>query len=149
MMAACGEVPIRKGSKWAFGGVWGHIKGLYATRRIGISTSLIWLSWTLIGLAYPLYNVFLPAYLSSRGAAFGQPSPYITWRNYTLVNFSGIWGPVLAGWMCGTRLGRKYTMVIGALVTMAFFFAYTQVRTATQNVNINNMRDVGEVLTVL
>jgi hypothetical protein len=40
-------------------------------------------------------------------------------------------------------------MVIGALVTMAFFFAYTQVRTATQNVNINNMRDVGEVLTVL
>jgi MFS family permease len=85
-------------------------------------------------LAYPLFNVFLPAYLSSRGAAFGEPSPYITWRNYTLANFSGIWGPVLAGWMCGTRLGRKYTMVIGALVTMAFFFAYTQVRTATQNV---------------
>jgi hypothetical protein len=26
-------------------------------------------------------------------------------------------------------------MVIGALVTMAFFFAYTQVRTATQNVS--------------
>lgn len=36
--------------------------------------------------------------------------------------------------MCSTRLGRKYTMVIGALITMAFFFAYTQVRTATQNV---------------
>ncbi|KAH3920849.1 hypothetical protein HBI56_010940 [Parastagonospora nodorum] len=134
MMAACGELQITPGSKWALGGIWGHIKGLYATRRIGISTTLIWLSWTLIGLAYPLYNVFLPAYLSSRGAAFGQPSPYITWRNYTLVNFSGIWGPVLAGWMCGTRLGRKYTMVVGALVTMAFFFAYTQVRTATQNV---------------
>ena len=26
-------------------------------------------------------------------------------------------------------------MVIGAVVTMAFFFAYTQVRTATQNVS--------------
>ena len=61
-------------------------------------------------------------------------TPYITWLNYTLVNFSGIWGPVLAGWMCSTKLGRKYTMVIGALITMAFFFAYTQVRTATQNV---------------
>lgn len=36
--------------------------------------------------------------------------------------------------MCHTRLGRKYTMVIGALITMAWFFAYTQVRTATQNV---------------
>jgi hypothetical protein len=87
---------------------------------------------------YDADNVFLPTYLSSRGAAFGTPSPYITWRNYTLVNFSGIWGPVLAGYMCGTRLGRKYTMVIGALVTMAFFFAYTQVRTAAQNVSQRN-----------
>jgi hypothetical protein len=139
-MEACGTVDLaRKGkSKWGLGGVWMHIKGLYSTKRIGISTSLIWLSWTLIGLAYPLFNVFLPAYLSSRGAAFGQPSPYITWRNYTLVNFSGIWGPVLAGFMCETRLGRKYTMVIGALVTMVFFFAYTQVRTAAQNVSFSH-----------
>ncbi|EUC40730.1 hypothetical protein COCMIDRAFT_9439 [Bipolaris oryzae ATCC 44560] len=138
MMQDCGtteRAAARQGkSKWGFGQVAMHLRGLYATKRIGISTSLIWLSWTLIGLAYPLYNVFLPAYLASRGAAFGQSSPYITWRNYTLVNFSGIWGPVLAGWMCETRLGRKYTMVVGALVTMAFFFAYTQVRTATQNV---------------
>jgi hypothetical protein len=137
-MEACGVLETRAmqgKSKWGLGGVWSHIRGLYSTKRIGISTSLIWLSWTLIGLAYPLYNVFLPAYLSSRGAAFGEPSPYITWRNYTLVNFSGIWGPVLAGWMCETKLGRKYTMVVGALVTMSFFFAYTQVRTATQNVS--------------
>lgn len=136
-LASCGTLATRSTqgkSKWAPGAIGVHLKGLYATRRIGISTTLIWLSWTTIGLAYPLYNTFLPAYLQSRGAAFGQPSAYITWRNYTLVNFSGIWGPVLAGYMCHTRLGRKYTMVIGALVAMAFFFAYTQVRTATQNV---------------
>jgi hypothetical protein len=136
-LQACGTIATRSThgkSKWSPGEIGVHLKGLYATKRIGISTTLIWLSWTLIGLAYPLYNVFLPAYLSSRGAAFGQPSPYITWRNYTLVNFSGIWGPVLAGFMCHTRLGRKYTMVVGALITMAFFFAYTQVRTATQNI---------------
>jgi hypothetical protein len=136
-LQACGTLTTRASlgkSKWGFGTIGVHLKGLYATKRIGVSTSLIWLSWTLIGLAYPLYNVFLPEYLKSRGAAFGEPSPYITWRNYTLVNFSGIWGPVLAGYMCHTRLGRKYTMVTGALVTMAFFFAYTQVRTAVQNV---------------
>jgi hypothetical protein len=135
-MEACGIVDrvTARGtkSKWGFDEVALHLRGLYSTKRIGISTSLIWLSWTLIGLAYPLYNVFLPSYLASRGAQFGETRPYITWRNYTLVNFSGIWGPVLAGWMCGTRLGRKYTMVVGALVTMAFFFAYTQVRTADQ-----------------
>lgn len=134
-LQACGEIDrSATHGKSRFTEVWAHLKGLYVTKRIGISTSLIWFSWTLIGLAYPLYNVFLPEYLKSRGAAFGEPSPYITWRNYTLVNFSGIWGPVLAGFMCRTRLGRKYTMVVGALITMAWFFAYTQVRTATQNI---------------
>ncbi|KAF2709739.1 membrane transporter [Pleomassaria siparia CBS 279.74] len=134
-MEACGVVDPGRGSKskWGFGEIGIHLKGLYATRRIGISTSLIWLSWTLIGLAYPLYNVFLPAYLKSRGAQLGGQSSYVLWRNYTLVNFSSIWGPILAGYMCSTRLGRKNTMVIGALITMSFFFAYTQVRTAVQD----------------
>lgn len=50
---------------------------------------------------------------------------------------SGIFGPVLAGYMCGTRLGRKYTMVIGALITMIFFFCFTQVRSASQIVGFN------------
>ncbi|ORY19755.1 major facilitator superfamily domain-containing protein [Clohesyomyces aquaticus] len=139
-MRACGSIYSSRRdsgahakSRFSFGEVGVHLKGLYSTRRIGISTSLIWFSWTLIGLAYPLYNVFLPSYLESRGAEFGETSAYITWRNYTLVNTCGIFGPVLAGYMCATRLGRKYTMVVGALVTMAFFFAYTQVRSQAQN----------------
>lgn len=37
-----------------------HLSGLFATRRIGLSTGLVWLSWTLIGLAYPLFFLFLP-----------------------------------------------------------------------------------------
>ena len=37
--------------------------------------------------------------------------------------------------MCNTRLlGRKYTMAIGALVTMCFFFGYTAVRKDYQDV---------------
>ena len=64
--------------------VYMHLKGLFATKKIGFSTSMIWFSWTLIGLAYPLYNVFLPTYLASRGATFGEGSQYITWRNYAL-----------------------------------------------------------------
>lgn len=90
-LQACGEIDrSATHGKGRLTEVLAHLKGLYATKRIGISTTLIWFSWTLIGLAYPLYNVFLPDYLESRGAAFGQPSPYITWRNYTLVNFSGM-----------------------------------------------------------
>ncbi|MCJ1450161.1 hypothetical protein MMC28_000490 [Mycoblastus sanguinarius] len=114
-----------------------HLRGLYMTRKIGFSTTMIWFSWTLIGLAYPLYNVFLPSYLATRGADFGEASQYITWRNYAIVNVCGIFGPVIAGFLCRTPLGRKYTMVVGALITMAFFFAYTQVRSAAQNLGFN------------
>ncbi|KAF8863915.1 MFS general substrate transporter [Acephala macrosclerotiorum] len=115
-----------------------HFRGLFATKTIGLSTVLIWLSWTLIGLAYPLFYVFLSSYLASRGADFGNLSTYDTWRNYALVNISGIPGPMLAGWMCNLKfLGRKYTMVIGALVTMAFFFAYTAIRNQAQNVGFS------------
>ncbi|KAL4789427.1 major facilitator superfamily domain-containing protein [Aspergillus venezuelensis] len=113
-----------------------HLRGLYATKKMGLSTSLIWFSWLLIGLAYPLFNVFLPKYLESRGAQFGEDSPYITWRNYAITNMCGIFGPILAGFMCRLKWfwGRRGTMIIGALVTMIFFFSYTQVRTAAQNV---------------
>jgi hypothetical protein len=112
-----------------------HIRGLYATRKMGLSTSLVWFSWLLIGLAYPLYNVFLPSYLMSRGATFGQTSQYITWRNYAINNTCSIFGPILAGFMCRSRWfwGRRGTMIAGALVTMIFFFCYTQVRSASQN----------------
>lgn len=40
--------------------------------------------------------------------------------------------------MCNQKLlGRKYTMTIGALVTMTFFLAYTAVSTPAQNVGFS------------
>lgn len=114
-----------------------HLRGLFATRQMALSTLLLWLSWTLIGLAYPLFYVFLDDYLASRGANFAV-STYDTWRNYALVNIVSIFGPMLAGGLCNLRLlGRRYTMVLGALLTCAFFFAYTAVRTAAQNVGFS------------
>lgn len=80
-----------------------HLKGLFETKKIGLSTSLVWFSWLLIGLAYPLYNVFLPTYLATRGASFGEDRPSITWRNYAIVNVCGILGPLLAGPMCASK----------------------------------------------
>ena len=79
--------------------VWGHIRGLFETRRMALSTVLIWLSWTMIGLAYPLFNVFLPSYLQSRGAKFGQTSSDIQWRDYTIISLCGLLGPIPAGFM--------------------------------------------------
>ena len=98
------------------------------------STCLNIASWALMGIAYPLYNVFLPYYLQSRGASMGDGSTYTTYRNYAIVNVCSIFGPVIAGGLVEVRfLGRRYTMVIGALLTMTFLFAYTTVRTPVQN----------------
>jgi Major Facilitator Superfamily len=134
-----GSVAAHAKSRFSFGEVGGHLRGLFETKRIGLSTSLIWFSWLLIGLAYPLYNVFLPTYLQTRGAKFGAGGSYITWRNYAITNVSGIFGPVLAGYMCASKFfwGRRGTMIIGALLTMIFFFSYTQVRSASQNLGFN------------
>jgi MFS family permease len=45
---------------------------------------------------------------------------------------------MLAAALCEVRfLGRRYTMVIGALITSAFFFASTAVRNEAQNVGFN------------
>ncbi|KAH9908193.1 MFS general substrate transporter [Xylariomycetidae sp. FL2044] len=137
-LEACGPVQgAHSESRVSFRETAVHLSGLFATRKIGISTSLIWLSWTLIGLAYPLFYVFLSSYLETRGAYEGV-GDFAKWRNYTLTNISGIFGPVLAGYMCDVRvLGRRYTMVIGALLTMAFFFAYTAVTTPDQDVGFS------------
>jgi MFS family permease len=76
-------------------------------------------------------------YLAARGAVFSRTVGE-SWRNYALVNISSIPSPILAGYLCNTKLlGRKYTMVIGALTTMAFFFGYTQVTTAEQDTGLS------------
>ncbi|KAF7596132.1 hypothetical protein BBP40_003394 [Aspergillus hancockii] len=115
--------------------LWIHLRGLFATNKLVLLMILLWLSHMMLGLAYPLFNVFLPSYLASRGVKFGVKSPYETWRNYALVQVSSIFGPILSGHMANFRyLGRRYTMAIGALMTMAFLFAYSQVSSQAQNI---------------
>ncbi|KAF4445458.1 hypothetical protein F53441_10800 [Fusarium austroafricanum] len=133
-LAACGTiVSAHSKNRFSLSETMIHVRGLFVTKKMSISTSSIFLSWTLIGLAYPLFYVFLPAYLANNGAVFHR-STFEVWRNYALTNISGIPGPILAGFLCNTKLGRKYTMVIGALATMAFFFAYTSVKTSVQDI---------------
>ena len=118
-LQACGQVnTAHASSRFSFTELTVHYRGLFLTRTETLSTLLVWLSWTLIGLAYPLFYIFLPEYLASRGADLGEASTYITWRNYTITNVPGIPGPIIAGFLCRTRLlGRKYTMTLGGLLS--------------------------------
>lgn len=90
-LSACGVIESAHGkTRFSISELMVHLRGLFTTRKLAASMLCMWLSWTLIGLAYPLYYVFLSTYLKTRGAEFGNVSTYDTWRNFTLVNISGI-----------------------------------------------------------
>ena len=60
-LEACGTIQgSHSKNRFSIGETLVHVRGLFSTKKIALSTLLIWLSWTLIGLAYPLFYVFLP-----------------------------------------------------------------------------------------
>jgi hypothetical protein len=51
-----------------------HFTQLFKTRRLAYSTVMIILNWMVIGTVSPLFSVFLPYYLKSRGSDTGSGS---------------------------------------------------------------------------
>ncbi|KAJ5948974.1 hypothetical protein N7454_002281 [Penicillium verhagenii] len=97
-----------------------QVAPLFATKRLAISTILIWFCWICIGLGYTLFNAFLPQYLSANS------STYVTYRNYAITAVCGIPGPLLA-WVLvdNPYLGRKGTMAGSTLITGVLLFCFT------------------------
>ncbi|KAF7972298.1 hypothetical protein HWV62_18466 [Athelia sp. TMB] len=108
-----------------------HLRALFATRRLALSTSILVIIWALIGLAFPLYNSFVTYYLATRGADFGDGSVYITYRNQVILSVIGVPGALLAGWMVELPvLGRRGTLAISTILTGIFILASTTARTS-------------------
>jgi MFS family permease len=121
--------------------VWCHIKILFSNRKIGRSTGLLFASWLMLGIAYPLYISFLPQYLKQRGGQIDATDTYGVYRDNIISNVVSISGPIMAGGMLYyiPALGRRGVMCIGGITSMAFFFGYTAVRTRTQNVALSSV----------
>jgi len=108
-----------------------HVRSLFATRKLALSTSLLIVIWAFIGLAFPLYNSFLTYFLLTRGAHFGDSSVYITYRNQVILSVIGVPGALLAGWMVELPvLGRKGTLALSTILTGVFLFASTTSRSS-------------------
>lgn len=58
-LEACGSIRGVYNVPFSPSEAWVHLSGLFADRRMSISTVMVWFSWTLIGLAYPLFYIFL------------------------------------------------------------------------------------------
>ncbi|GEQ68620.1 hypothetical protein JCM33374_g2288 [Metschnikowia sp. JCM 33374] len=116
-----------------------HIKVLFSTKKIAYSSTLIFLSWILIGIAYGTFFNFVYIYIDLHGGDTSA-STFITYRNSSISQFVGIFGPFVAAYMVRIRwLGRRGTMAIGAIATMAILFGYTSVRTQTQDAAFASM----------
>ncbi|KAI0357555.1 MFS general substrate transporter [Trametes cingulata] len=114
-----------------FSGTGMHVKALFATKKLALSTTLLIWIWTFIGLAYALYNNYIPFFLATRGADFGDGSVYITYRNQVILSVVGIPGAFLAGWMVEMRyLGRNGTLAISTILTGVFLLASTTARSS-------------------
>ncbi|SGZ50203.1 CIC11C00000005253 [Sungouiella intermedia] len=111
-----------------------HVSILFQSKVMAYSTCLVFLSWTLIGIAYSTFFNFLYIYISLHGGSTGS-SPYIVYRNSTISYFVGIFGPMAAAAMVRIpKVGRKGTMCFGGLSGMAILFGYTTVRTQQADV---------------
>ncbi|TIB82478.1 membrane transporter [Wallemia mellicola] len=106
-----------------------HIKPLFSTKTLALNTTLLMTSWALIGLAYPLYNSFLPTYLEGKT----DSDTYHTYRDYTIQAVMGIPGSLIAAGlveMKGRWLGRRGAMAVSTLLTGVFIFLFSSTKEA-------------------
>jgi len=117
-----------------------HIKILFANKVLAVSSSLVFTSWLLLGISYPLYTNFLPTYLATRGANTSASTIGGVYRDSLISNLSSIGGGIIAGILLWSypKIGRRGVMIFGGLSSMAFFFGYTAVRTRAQNVGLSS-----------
>ncbi|KAF5025151.1 hypothetical protein F66182_2791, partial [Fusarium sp. NRRL 66182] len=109
-----------------------HIKALFVTAKLGLSTGLIMAVWALIGLGYPLYNAFIPFIQATKGADFGDGSTYMTYRNSLIIAALGVPGALLGGWLVELpRLGRKGTLSSSTILTGVFLYCSTTATTSS------------------
>ncbi|KAI9037738.1 putative sugar transporter [Aspergillus affinis] len=102
-----------------------RIAPLFATKKLGITTILLWFCWATIGMGYPLFNAFLPQYIKSAGGSTEQ-STYTVYRNYAITSIVGVPGSILACYTVDIKyVGRKGTMVISTMITGVLLFCFT------------------------
>ncbi|KAL3434039.1 major facilitator superfamily domain-containing protein [Aspergillus tetrazonus] len=116
------------------------IKELFLGKRNLRLMSCLFLLWALVGICYPLFNVFLPYYLASHGANLGDSSNYQTDWDLVLSSVAGIFGPLLSAYLVRVRkLGYRGTLFLTSCICAVLAGLFTQVRTEAQNIAFSCM----------
>jgi MFS family permease len=79
-----------------------------------------------VGMAYPLFNAFLPQYLEHAGKDQDPVPADVVYRNYLITSIAGLPGSFVACYTVDMpRFGRKGTMAISTAVTGISLFLFT------------------------
>ncbi len=118
-----------------------RLRPLFQTRQLAVATALMWFVWATIGMGYPLFNAFLPQYLShSSGGSSSSAAPQedaetprlssVTYRNYAIASLVGVPGSLLAAYSVDNPsrfLGRRGTLASATLVSAVFLFLFAAI----------------------
>ena len=105
----------------------GKLQVLFSTPRLAFSTSMLIFIWCAIGMAFPLYNSFIPIYLENKSVMYGTSSVNKTYRNYAIQAVCSIPASILGGFTVEMkRVGRKGTGTLACLCTGVFLFLFTR-----------------------
>lgn len=107
---------------------------LFAGRKMAQHSSVSFLIWLTIGIAYPLYFAFITSYLETKSSYSANGSLNYTYMVYCITSVVGVVGPIAAGFSVETRLGRRWMMALSSVLTGVFLFAYTAVGTQAADI---------------
>ncbi|TFB04108.1 hypothetical protein CCMA1212_003760 [Trichoderma ghanense] len=112
-----------------------RLRPLFQTKTLAVATSLVWFCWATIGMGYPLFNAFLPQYLSHHDSDAGSEAMQsetsaisgVTYRNYAITSIMGVPGSLLAAYLVdhpSPFLGRRGTLASSTVVSAIFLFIF-------------------------
>jgi hypothetical protein len=103
-----------------------RLKPLFGKPKLALQTSIVMWIWAAVGVAYPLYSSFLPLYLAAKFKAISYDySTAATYRSYCYIAACTVPGPIIAGWAVETKLGRRYSMALGTVLSGIFLYVST------------------------
>jgi hypothetical protein len=103
-----------------------RLKPLFGKPKLALQTSIIMWIWAAVGVAYPLYSSFLPLYLAAKFQAINYDySTAATYKSYCYIAACTVPGPILAGWAVESKLGRRYSMALGTVLSGVFLYVST------------------------
>ncbi|KAJ4379918.1 hypothetical protein N0V86_005102 [Didymella sp. IMI 355093] len=116
-----------------------RFKILFSSPQMIRLTILVWLTYICDFTGFTVAGSYLPRIIALKNGALHLSLDY-TYRSYILIYMPGTIGVLLGSLLYRTpAIGRKYTMLVSALLMSASIFVFSTVNSPASNVGLNAM----------